>query len=185
MQDLTNLDDAREEAALLLGMSSDRWDHVAGVAAAARAVVDVVPPEDADLLVAAAWLHDIGYSPAIAHTGFHPLDGARHLRLGAPPRLCSLVAHHPPRRRGEGAAHARDAARGVPAGGVDRRRRPDVRGHDHQPHRATGDRGGAAGEILERYPPTDPVHRAISESSEQLRAAVARVEARLGVRQPR
>ena len=40
-------------------------------------------------------------------------------------------------------------------------------------------------EILDRYPPTDPVHRAISESSEQLRAAVARVEARLRVRQPR
>ena len=40
-------------------------------------------------------------------------------------------------------------------------------------------------EILDRYPPTDPVHRAITESSEQLRAAVARVEARLGVRQPR
>jgi hypothetical protein len=32
--------------------------------------------------VAAAWLHDIGYAPAIAEsgTGFHPLDGARYLR---------------------------------------------------------------------------------------------------------
>ncbi len=72
--------DARDEAARLLGTSSDRWDHVVGVAAAARAVVEVVPAEDLDLLVAAAWLHDIGYSPAIAGTGFHPLDGARHLR---------------------------------------------------------------------------------------------------------
>jgi HD superfamily phosphodiesterase len=33
-----------------------------------------------DLLEAAAWLHDIGYSPEIAVSGFHPLDGARYLR---------------------------------------------------------------------------------------------------------
>lgn len=95
MRELTDRDSAREEASRLLGTATDRWDHVAGVAAAARTIVDVVPADDADLLVAAAWLHDIGYSPAIAETGFHPLDGARHLRsLGAPARLCALVAHH-------------------------------------------------------------------------------------------
>ncbi len=32
-------------------------------------------------LVAAAYLHDIGYAPELAITGFHPLDGARHLRV--------------------------------------------------------------------------------------------------------
>ncbi|NCD17864.1 MAG: HD domain-containing protein, partial [Actinobacteria bacterium] len=95
VRDLTYGYSARGEAARLLGTSSDRWDHVVGVVTAARAVVDVLPVEDTDLLVAAAWLHDIGYSPAIADTGFHPLDGARHLRsLGAPARLCALVAHH-------------------------------------------------------------------------------------------
>lgn len=42
---------------------------------------------DRDLLVAAAWLHDIGYAPELRDTGFHPLDGARHLEaLGAPAR---------------------------------------------------------------------------------------------------
>ena len=52
-------------------------------------------PGNAALLVAAGWLHDIGYNPAIDDTGFHPLDGARHLRrLGAPDLLCRLVAHH-------------------------------------------------------------------------------------------
>ncbi|MRT44934.1 phosphohydrolase, partial [Xylella fastidiosa subsp. multiplex] len=31
----------------------------------------------------------------LRETGFHPLDGARHLeRLDAPPRLVRLVAHH-------------------------------------------------------------------------------------------
>ena len=40
-------------------------------------------------------------------------------------------------------------------------------------------------EILERYPPSDPVHRAITQSAPMLIAAVARVEARLAVGQPR
>lgn len=50
---------------------------------------------DADLLVAAAWLHDVGYTPSIAVSGFHPLDGARYLAsLNACGRLCALVANH-------------------------------------------------------------------------------------------
>jgi hypothetical protein len=51
---------------------------------------------DADLLEAAAWLHDIGYSPELAETGFHPLDGARYLRdvHAADSTLCRLVANH-------------------------------------------------------------------------------------------
>jgi hypothetical protein len=52
--------------------------------------------KDADLLEAAAWLHDIGYSPELGETGFHPLDGARYLRdvQHADPTLCRLVANH-------------------------------------------------------------------------------------------
>ncbi|MFD6855509.1 HD domain-containing protein [Streptomyces diastaticus] len=54
-----------------------------------------VSEADRDLLVAAAWLHDIGYAPELRDTGSHPLDGARHLEsLGAPARLVRLVAHH-------------------------------------------------------------------------------------------
>lgn len=50
---------------------------------------------DGDLLAAAAWLHDIGYAPAIVDTGFHSLDGARWLlRQGFDYRLAALVAHH-------------------------------------------------------------------------------------------
>ncbi|SEF16526.1 HDIG domain-containing protein [Jiangella alba] len=51
--------------------------------------------DDRRALVGAAWLHDIGYSAALADTGFHPLDGARHLRrIGFDPRVTALVAHH-------------------------------------------------------------------------------------------
>lgn len=72
-----------------------RWAHTQGVAAQAESFASAVGP-DAKLLEAAAWLHDIGYSPAIADTGFHPLDGARYLRDAehAATRLCRLVAHH-------------------------------------------------------------------------------------------
>ena len=35
---------------------------------------------DADLLEAAAWLHDIGYTADVATAGLHALDGARYLR---------------------------------------------------------------------------------------------------------
>lgn len=72
-----------------------RWSHTQGVADKAESVADIVG-EDADRLVCAAWLHDIGYAPAVVDTGFHPLDGARYLRdtVGADERLCRLVAHH-------------------------------------------------------------------------------------------
>ena len=51
---------------------------------------------DADLIEAAAWLHDIGYGPGLSFTGLHQLDGARHLRDAqhADTLLCRLVAHH-------------------------------------------------------------------------------------------
>jgi len=81
--------------ALLAEPLPHRWAHTQGVAAQAETLAPILG-DDADLLTAAAWLHDIGYSPALATTGFHPLDGARYLRdtEHADPRLCNLVAHH-------------------------------------------------------------------------------------------
>ena len=72
-----------------------RWAHAQGVGRRAESVAHIVGA-DSDLLICAAWLHDIGYTPALAATGFHPLDGARYLRdaEAADPTLCRLVAHH-------------------------------------------------------------------------------------------
>ena len=72
-----------------------RWAHVQGVAARACSLAPVLGA-DADLLEAAAWLHDIGYVPGLAVTGLHALDGARYLRdvHQADTMLCRLVAHH-------------------------------------------------------------------------------------------
>jgi hypothetical protein len=51
--------------------------------------------DERSLLVAAAWLHDIGYASGLVDTGFHPIDGARYLRRRqADERVVNLVAHH-------------------------------------------------------------------------------------------
>ncbi|EIE99813.1 HD domain-containing protein [Saccharomonospora glauca] len=72
-----------------------RWLHVQSVAARAEEVSTVVDEEDRPVLLAAAWLHDIGYAPTIGHSRFHPLDGGRYLRAeGWPARIVNLVVHH-------------------------------------------------------------------------------------------
>ncbi|WP_058046255.1 HD domain-containing protein [Streptomyces roseifaciens] len=72
-----------------------RWAHSLGVAERARSLQPILG-DDAELLEAAAILHDIGYSPVLVKTGFHPLDGARFLRheQNADERIVRLVAHH-------------------------------------------------------------------------------------------
>jgi HD superfamily phosphodiesterase len=87
---------ARELARSLLAEPLPRrWAHTEGVAAAARRLAPILG-EDAQLVEAAAWLHDIGYAPSVAQVGFHPLGGARYLREveKADSNLCSLVAYH-------------------------------------------------------------------------------------------
>lgn len=93
---MTNVSWARSTAEeLLRDTLPRRWAHTQGVAARARSLAAILG-EDADLIEAAAWLHDIGYSPQINETGFHPIDGARYLRdkLSADETLSQLVAHH-------------------------------------------------------------------------------------------
>src|ERR1700712_662156 len=85
---------AAAEAESLLVSLPKRWAHTQEVAAHARWAAAGVRPDDRDLLVAAAYLHDIGYAEPLATTGFHPLDGARHLRGLGLHELACLVAHH-------------------------------------------------------------------------------------------
>ena len=78
----------------LVGGLEDRWRHTVGVAQRASELAEALGL-DADLLVAAAWLHDIGYADELKVTGFHPLDGADHLATGSwPDQVPSLVAYH-------------------------------------------------------------------------------------------
>jgi putative nucleotidyltransferase with HDIG domain len=90
------VDDARDFANLVLAALPDRWRHTCGVASQAAYLASTLPSNtERDVLVAAAWLHDVGYGRAAIDTGFHPVDGARFIeRHGWPHRIAALVAHH-------------------------------------------------------------------------------------------
>jgi hypothetical protein len=85
---------AEQTSRRLLEPLGTRWWHTVGVADRARAIGEALEREDAELLVAAAYLHDVGYAPELGKTGFHPLDGARFVREAGHKRLAGLVAYH-------------------------------------------------------------------------------------------
>ena len=167
---------AKETAGRLLrGPLPRRWLHVQGVAHQA-AVVFGDP-----LLTSAAWLHDIGYSPAIAVTGFHPVDGARWLRTqGADEALVSLVAHH-------SCAHIEAWLRGL--GGVlaDEFPRHPSRPHDElcfcdlttSPDGEVVTAKDRLAEIRRRYPDGHVVRTFVETAEGELLATVGRVRAAL------
>jgi HD domain-containing protein len=82
---------AHDLAAARLG--PNRYAHVRGVAQqAARLARPTRLSRDLRArLLAAAWLHDIGYGLG---PGFHPVIGARALRRAGHEPLARLVAHH-------------------------------------------------------------------------------------------
>ena len=165
----------------LLAPLGDRWAYVQAVAEqAARIAPAVLPAAERDLLVAAAWLHDIGYAPSLATTGLHPLDGARHLEtLGVDRRLCCLVAHH------SGATfEAEEGGFAAELAAFEREDSPvmDALTYADMTIGPAGQRldfDARIAEILERYPPGHPVHRAISRSRPTLAAAVDRTARQL------
>ena len=88
---------ARELAELWLAkVEPRRWRHVCGVGVKAENLSRVVSLEgrDREVLVAAGYVHDIGYAPGLKRTGLHQLDGARFIRALGDQRLACLVAHH-------------------------------------------------------------------------------------------
>lgn len=93
-QDIDIITWAGEHAEQLLAPLGNRWLHTKGVVRAAEHIGKMLNEEDRKMLVAAAYLHDIGYAPQIQKTGFHPLDGAYYLLSLKQDRLASLVAHH-------------------------------------------------------------------------------------------
>jgi len=151
-----------------------RWAHVQGVAAAAGSLTTVLG-DKTELVIAAAWLHDIGYSPMIASTGFHPLDGARYLRTTrhAGEMVCRLVAHHSnaiseAEIRGIGAALSSEF-RPPPRSLANALTFCDMTTGPDGQHMTAEDR---IADIRARYDPRDPVFRALNRSEWQLNAAV-------------
>jgi HD superfamily phosphodiesterase len=73
--------------------SRARYEHSRGVAQRSARMAQLVrlPADERRLLLAAAWLHDIGYALS---PDFHPVVGARALRRAGHEPLARLVAHH-------------------------------------------------------------------------------------------
>lgn len=71
-----------------------RWAHTLAVVEQAQPLRRQFTEVDADRLIAAAYLHDVGYAPDLVSTAFHPLDGARWLTGQVEAQVVSLVAHH-------------------------------------------------------------------------------------------
>jgi len=90
------VEDAAQTAEQLLATRLPRrWRHVQAVAAKAQMAASALDQVDGPVLVASAWLHDVGYAPDVVDTGLHALDGARWLvKHGWPARVAALVAHH-------------------------------------------------------------------------------------------
>lgn len=91
----STVDRAKDEARRFVEPLGRRWAHVQAVADRAQEVCDATGLQP-EVLVSAAWLHDVGYAPQLCVTGFHPLDGARFLRAEGiiSIRVVGLVAHH-------------------------------------------------------------------------------------------
>ncbi len=85
---------AAKHASTLISPLGNRWLHTQGVVERAQQVGWAFDEECRAVLVAAAYVHDIGYAPELKVTGFHPLDGAYYLLLHNQERLASLVAYH-------------------------------------------------------------------------------------------
>jgi hypothetical protein len=56
----------------LLAPLGDRWAHVQGVLRQAERIAAILPAEEHAVLVAAAYLHDLGYAPHSSRPAFMP-----------------------------------------------------------------------------------------------------------------
>lgn len=172
--------DARRVAEGFVSPLGRRWVHVQAVAKQAADKGCAVDTSERGILVAAAWLHDIGYSPEIDRTRFHPLDGARYLRVeGWPAIIVNLVAHHSGARFEAEQRGLADELADFPFPDgplLDALALADLT-TGPAGERLTYDERIA--EILRRYPEDDPVHKAWLTAAPVLRESVQRAEARL------
>ncbi|WP_226361017.1 HD domain-containing protein [Pseudonocardia sp. ICBG1142] len=171
---------AAEVARELLEPLGQRWQHTVAVAARAADLSLAVPAEDSDLLIVAAWWHDLGYAPDARQTGMHQIDGASYLAgLGYSERLCALVAHH-------SAAECEAEQRGL-LSELRRWQRERSATADAlwMADMTTGPSGepfdytARLAEILDRYDSSSVVGRAMTSAQPLISAAISRTTARL------
>lgn len=175
-----NVDAARCLAGAHVAGLGSRWSHVQAVGRKAEALASSALLGEP--VVSSAWLHDIGYAPELATTGFHPLDGAVFLDAERiDPAVVGLVAFH------SGAVFEAEE-RGLLAQ-LQRFQAPPTELLDVVTllDMTTGPTGEPVherdrlGEILRRYEPTDPVHRAVVRSRASIMESCARARLALGL----
>ena len=172
------IQEARELATRHLAELGSRWAHVQAVGRLADSLA--ASGKVSRDVAMAAWLHDLGYAPALVRTRFHPLDGAVFLQeISAPATVVALVAHH---TGAEYEAEQRGLSSALAA-----LPKPDpteleslllldlVIGPDGSPTTPSA----RLHEVLERYPTDDPVHRAVAASTSTLLAGAERARRRL------
>ena len=171
-------------ATQLLGDVGTRLPHTRAVARQASRVTELLEDRWKCAIVDAAWLHDIGHSPTLSSSGFHPLDGARWLRAeGFSEDTCSLVAWHTgaiweARERGlENELLSEFAS--PPPSALDALTWADL---TSSPSGELISPEVRLDEILDRYEPSSAVHRAIVAGWKDLQESTSRIEQLLGVR---
>jgi hypothetical protein len=173
------VDWAAQESRARLAPMGDRWAHARGVAVRAEDIARAVDVHDRGVLIAAAYLHDIGYAIELEVHGFHPLDGALWLEKEGHRRLAGLVAHHTGARF-EAASYGLTEA--LAAFDDERSAVSDALAYCDLTTGPTGERVTATerlNEIERRYGAGSLVVLALEDASDTLFAMVRRTEARL------
>lgn len=167
---------------LLAGLEPDRRRHSLEVGRKVAGVAGGLPASVRDDVLTAALLHDVGYTPTLVETGFHPVDGAQALRaMGFGPVVCDLVVTHTGSRW---EATARGLTLTLIDDLSDERAapwRPLVMWADMttSPTGSTVTPRERVEEIVSRYVPGDPVHSYVTEHGDEMvdLAELGRVDA--------
>jgi hypothetical protein len=149
------------------------------VAVRAREIAAAVGGDDREVLLAAAFLHDVGYAPELVVHGFHPIDGALWLRDRGLERLAGLVAHHTGARF---EAEAHGLTDSIAAFADERSAVSDALAYSDLTTGPAGQRVTPAerlAEIERRYGAASLVVQALANASDALYGMVERTEQRL------
>jgi hypothetical protein len=173
------LDWSQSTATTLLSSLGKRWLHVQQVVRTAERIAPILSELDRPYLLAAAYLHDIGYAHDLVETGFHPLDGAHYIASYVDRRLTSLVAHHSGARFTARLLHLGSALQVFP------REQSALSEALNYCDVVTGPQGQPCTlreryvDILQRYGPDDPIFRSFEQAYSSLELDVKRTEKRL------
>lgn len=174
------VDLAEDLARYVLYEQPERIEHTEGVVERAKLLTAAVPAAEAPLLVAASWLHDIGYAATVRRTGFHPVDGALVLgEMGWPLEVAALVAHHSGARYVAGVRGLHDALEPFPYVEDPLSDAVTVADQTAGPHGVAMSINDRMDDMLARHGDDSPNARAHAQRRPYLLAAAARVAARL------